>query len=275
MKDKSVEYILVDDGSFDNSWEILQKIKQNESNITIVKLNKNYGQSNATFCGLEIAKGNYIVTIDDDMQQPPSEIVKLINTLESGDYDVVYGVSDKKHQSFFRSLSSKFVRNAVARFIERPSQTTSFRLIKKEVIQKILSHKSNFIFVDELIWWYTDSIAYVSTNYSKRKVLKSGYSPGKLWKFFLNLIIFYTNFPLKLMIYGGLFFSFVFFIAIIGLVIAKFLNNTPLGYSSLMITIMFGTSIILLSLGIIGEYISRLYSFQNRKPPFIIKEIKK
>lgn len=276
FKDKSVEYIFVDDGSFDNSWEVLQKIKETDTeNITIVKLNKNYGQSNSTFCGLEIAKGQFIITIDDDLQQPPEGISELFKTLESGGYDIVYGVSNKKHQSSFRNLSSKFARNAVARFIERPSEITSFRIVRKPVIDKILSHKSNFIFVDELIWWYTDSIGYLSMEFKKRKQSKSGYSPGKLWKFFVNLIIFYTNFPLKLMIYGGLFFTLIFFITIIGLIIAKFMNNTPLGYSSIMISIMFGTSIILLSLGIIGEYISRLYSFQNRKPPFIIKEIKK
>ncbi len=276
FKSKNVEYIFIDDGSFDKSWEVLEELNQDEAdNITIVKLNKNYGQSNATFCGLELAKGKYIITLDDDLQQPPKEIPKLINTLETGNWDVVYGVYDKKQHSFFRNLSSAIVRKTIARFIERPSTTTSFRIIKSEVVKKILAHKSNFIFIDELIWWYTDSISYVITEHLKRKNQKSGYTPGKLWNLLTNLIIFYTNFPLKLMIYGGLFFSVISFFTIIGLIIAKIFNNTPLGYSSIMITIMFGTSIILLSLGVIGEYISRLYSFQNKKPPFIIKEIKK
>jgi undecaprenyl-phosphate 4-deoxy-4-formamido-L-arabinose transferase len=273
---KTVEYIFVDDGSFDNSWEILQKLnKEENAEITIIRLNRNYGQSNATFCGLELAKGKLVITIDDDLQQPPEEISKLINALNTGGWDVVYGVYEKKQHSFFRNLSSKIVRRTIARFIDRPSATTSFRIVKSEIVKKILPHKSNFIFIDELIWWYTDSVSYVVTEHKRRTIKKSGYSPGKLWGLLANLIIFYTNFPLRLMIYGGLFFSVVFFIAIIGLIIAKIMNNTPLGYSSTMISIMFGTSIILLSLGVIGEYISRLYSFQNKKPPYIIKDIKK
>ncbi|NOY50510.1 MAG: glycosyltransferase family 2 protein [Chlorobi bacterium] len=276
LQGKTVEYIFVDDGSFDKSWEILQKLnKTANEDITIVKLNRNYGQSNATFCGLELAKGKLVITIDDDLQQPPEEINKLINTLDTGGWDIVYGVYEKKQHSFFRNLSSKIVRRTIARFIDRPSATTSFRIIKGEIVKKILPHKSNFIFIDELIWWYTDSVSYVVTEHKRRTIKKSGYSPGKLWSLLTNLIIFYTNFPLKLMIYGGLFFSVVFFIAIIGLIVAKIMNNTPLGYSSTMISIMFGTSIILLSLGVIGEYISRLYSFQNKKPPYIIKDIKK
>ena len=271
---KKAQYIFVDDGSFDKSWEVLKQIKEQEKeNITIVKLNKNYGQSNATFCGLELTKGNFVITIDDDLQQPPEEITKLIRARDAGDWDMVYGIFDKKQHSFYRNLSSKLVRKTISRFIDRPDSTTSFRIIKSEVVKKILVHKSNFIFIDELIWWYTGSISYIVTKHRKRAEHKSGYTPGKLWSLFTNLIIFYTNFPLRLMIYGGLFFSTIFLVSIIGFLVSKALNNAPLGYTSIIITILFGTSIILLSLGIIGEYISRLYSFQNKKPPFIIKDI--
>lgn len=273
--DKTVEYIFVNDNSFDDSWEILKEIKGSNKDITIVNLSKNYGQSNATFCGLELSKGDYVITIDDDLQQPPSEIEKLIDGINRLDCDIVYGIYNKKQHSFLRNVSSNFIRKAIIRFIDRPAATTSFRIIKRKIVDNIIKHKSNFIFIDELALWYTDSFNYVLTEHKKRSSKKSGYTPGKLWSLLTNLIIFYTNFPLKLMIYGGLFFTVIFFFMIIGLIIAKFMNNTPLGYSSIMIAIMFGTSIILLSLGVIGEYISRLYSFQNKKPPYIIKEIKK
>ena len=271
---KKAQYIFVDDGSFDNSWEVLKQIKkQDNENITIVKFNKNYGQGNATFCGLELAKGKFVITIDDDLQQPPEEIAKLIKTINAGNWDLVYGMFDKKKHSLFRNFGSKLVRKTASRFLDRPEMTTSFKIIKSEVVKKILVHKSNFIFVDELLWWYTDSISFVMVEHRKRKENKSGYSPSKLWRMFTNLLIFYSNFPLRLMIYGGLFFSIIFLVSIIGFLVSKALNNAPLGYTSIIITILFGTSIVLLSLGIIGEYISRLYSFQNKKPPFIIKDI--
>ena len=273
---KKAQYIFVDDGSSDKSWEELKKLKeQGSENVIIVRLSKNYGQSNATFCGLELAEGEYVITIDDDSQHPPQEIPKLINAINVGGYDIVYGGYGKKEHSCIRNVGSKLIRKSIARFIDRPTTTTSFRIIKNEVVKKILVHKSNFIFIDELIYWYTDSINYVMTEHRKRKFAKSGYTPGKLWGLLTNLIIFYTNFPMKLMIYGGLVFSIVFLTSIFGFLIGKVVNDVPLGYTTIIVTIMFGTSIILLSLGVIGEYISRLYSFQNKKPPFIIKDIEK
>ena len=273
---KTAQYIFVDDGSFDKSWEVLEKIKsENPEAVSIVRFNKNYGQGNATFCGMELADGKFIITMDDDLQQPPSEVKSLITAINEGGWDLVYGVYDKKRHSTARNIGSSILRKTAGRFLDRPERTTSFKIVKREVVKKILPHKSHFIFIDELLWWYTDSISYVVVEHVKRTHSKSGYTPGKLWKMFTNLVIFYSNFPLKLMIYGGLFFSTVFLVSILGFLVAKAMNNVPLGYTSIIVTILFGTSIILLSLGVIGEYISRLYSFQNKKPPFIIKEIKK
>ena len=120
-----VQYVFVDDGSFDKSWELLNSIKeQNADDVLIVRLNKNYGQGNSTFCGVELAEGNFIVTIDDDLQTPPSEILKLINTIDAGNWDLVYGINDKKSHSLFRKMSSKFIRGITGRFLDRPNKTT-------------------------------------------------------------------------------------------------------------------------------------------------------
>ncbi len=273
--DKSVQFVFVDDGSLDTSWDVLLKIKdKNRDNVTIIRLNKNYGQHNATFCGIQHAKGETIITMDDDLQHPPEEITKLIARREERKSELVYGFFNKKKHSMYRNLGSRLVRKTAERFLDRPEQVSSFRLISRTVTEKILQHNRNFIFIDELLWWYTDEIDFAYVEHHKRKYKKSGYTYGALWKFMTNMMIYYTNFPLRLMVYTGLLFSVFFFAVTIYYLLAKIFYDVPLGYTSIIVSILFSTSLILFSLGVIGEYISRLYTFQNQKPPFIIKEIK-
>ena len=272
--EKTVQFVFVDDGSQDNSWEVLQEIKQsNPENVVIARLNKNYGQGNSTFCALGFAKGERIITIDDDLQQPPEEIPKLIDLFESENRELVYGVYKRKKHSFARNAGSKMVRKSAKKIMGKPEMASSFRLFSKEINEKILVHKSNFIFVDELLWWYTGNISFAYVEHRKREGSKSGYTYGKLWKLLTNLLIHYTNFPLRLMVYGGMFFSFVFLIITAYYLLAKAFYDVPLGYTSIIVGIMFSTSMILFSLGVIGEYVSRLYTFQNKKPPFIVENL--
>ena len=274
--DKTVEFVFVDDSSLDNSWAVLQSIKaQNPKQVTIIRFNKNYGQQNSTFCGMEHARGKFIITMDDDLQQPPEEIPKLIARMDEENTDLVYGVYKKKQHSFMRNLGSKVVKKTGGKLLDRPDIVSSFRLVKYDIVKKIFPHTNNTIFVDELLWWYTDSLTYAWVDHHKREGSKSGYTYGKLWRFLAELILYYTNFPLKFMVYGGLF-SSILFLAITGYYLAaKLFFDVPLGYTSIIVGIMLSTSLILFSLGIIGEYISRLYQSQNKKPPYIIKEIEK
>ncbi|MCF6171653.1 MAG: glycosyltransferase family 2 protein [Bacteroidales bacterium] len=271
---KSVQFVFVDDGSGDNSWEVLKGIKQtNSKDVVIVRLNKNYGQGNASFCGFKYAKGGRVITIDDDLQQPPEEIPKMIDLFEQEKLELVYGVYKHKKHSVTRNLGSKVVRKSARKFFDKPEMASSFRLISSKITQKVLPHKSNFIFVDELLWWYTDKISFAFVEHRKREGSKSGYTYGKLWKLLANLLIHYTNFPLRLMVYGGLFFSILFLFVTVYYLMAKAFYDVPLGYTSIIVGIMLSTSMILFSLGVIGEYVSRLYTFQNKKPPFIVEEL--
>ena len=273
---KSVQFIFVDDSSLDNSWEVLESIKSfDPKRVTIIRFIKNYGQQNATFCGLEHAKGNFIITMDDDLQQPPEEIPKLIEKMETQNSDLVYGVYKKKQHSFLRNIGSKVVKKTGGKLLDRPDIVSSFRLVKKEVVEKIFPHTNNVIFIDELLWWYTDELNYAWVDHQKREGSKSGYTYGKLWRFLAELILYYTNFPLKFMVYGGLFSSILFMFITGYYLAAKLFFDVPLGYTSIIVGIMLSTSLILFSLGIIGEYISRLYQSQNKKPPYIIKDIEK
>ncbi len=269
------EVIFVDDGSSDNSWQILGEIKARDpERVTAVRLSKNFGQHNATFCGFGFAKGDFVVTIDDDLQIPPAEILKLIRYRQEFDDDIVYGVygKNKKH-ALLRNIGSNSLKTGSRLVRKGPGDGSSFRLIKREIIQKMLEHQRHFLFIDEIILWYTDLVGFVPVDHLPRKYEQSGYSYRSLIRLTGNIIIHYTTLPLKLLVYGGMIVSiFTFFIGVY-FIIRKIFFNVPLGYTSLIVTILFSTSILLFSLGVIGEYLRRIYTIGNQKPSHSIRKV--
>jgi len=270
----SFEMIFIDDYSQDKSWEVLVTLKQeHKENITAIKLAKNYGQHNAIFCGLEHAKGNLIITIDDDLQVPPEEIKKLISEYKKTDADLVYGFYGKKKHSLFRNFGSYFIKKSSSILLHSPGEGSSFRLITASLANQIIKHSQHFMYVDELFLWYTGNIAFTEVSHQKRAVHRSGYSNWKLIKLSANIAIYYTAIPLKIMTIGGFLLSIVSMLLGMKFIYHKLVNDVPLGYTSLIVTILFSTSIIMLCLGLIGEYLSRIYQVQNKKPPYSVKKL--
>ena len=273
-RNSSFEVILVDDHSSDNSWEVLSTLKKNNPNtLTAIRLSRNFGQHNATFCGMGFAKGQFIITIDDDLQTPPGEIAHLIEEYERTAADLVYGVYRRKKHSLFRNTASRTLKKSARVFHDSYGDGSSFRMMTRELTQKILQHNHNFIFIDEVLSWYTNDVSFVVVDHLPRKYNQSGYSTLSLFKMFANLVLYYTTVPLKLLVYGGFTFSLITFAYGLFSIFKKLFFDIQLGYTSLIVTILFSTSIILFSLGVLGEYLSRIYQAQNRKPPFSIKKI--
>ena len=271
---KTYEVIFVEDGGQDTSWDVLDSLKAEfPEHITAIKLNKNYGQHNATICGFQFASGDYVITIDDDLQNPPEEIPKLIEVLEAQDPDVVYGLYDKKQHSKIRNIGSASVKKTSKLLLKGLGKGSSFRLIKKDLVDKLLEHHNHFMFIDEVLLWYTNNFSFVLVDHQKRISGRSGYTRKKLVNMISDLVYFYTSIPLKLMVWGGLIVSFITFLLGIQFILRKLLYDTPLGYTSLIVTILFSTSIIVFSLGVIGGYLSRIYMVQNKKPPFSIQKV--
>jgi len=268
------EVIFVEDGSKDNSWKVLKKLKHEFSDLVVaIKLNKNFGQHNATMCGFTFAKGNSIITIDDDLQNPPEEIKKLISAFNDNRSDVTYGIYTKKQHTFARNIMSKSVKKTSKIFMNGSGKGSSFRIINNNIVKKILNHNVSFVFIDEVLQWYTGNISFVEVDHKKRQNNNSGYSTRKLFSLATNLTYYYTNIPLKLMVYGGLIISTLSFLLAMKFVIQKIFYDVPLGYTSVIVAVLFSTSIIVFSLGVIGGYLSRIQSVQNKKPPFHIEEL--
>ena len=274
--DATYEIIFVDDGSRDDSWEVLKKLKEsNYEAVKAIKLSKNYGQHNAIFCGLNFVSGEYIITIDDDLQNPPEEIEKLIARHEETQADLVYGYFKRKKHSFWRNVASKMFKSFARKLQDAPGEGSSFKIIERHLVDKILKHHQNFVYIDELFLWYTEDIEFVEVAHIARKHNKSGYTHGKLLKLFFDVTIYYTAIPLKIMTYLGLLSSIVSLGFAIRFIIRKLFFDVPLGYTSIIVTILFAASLILFSLGIIGEYLNRIYIVQNKKPPYSIKKVLK
>lgn len=269
---KEYEIIFVDDRSIDQSWQIITELSKQNPSVKGIRLAKNYGQHNATICGFNNASGEFILTIDDDLQHSPESIKSLIEKQESTNSDVVYGVFDAS-QSSFRILVSKLWKFLAKNVNDGIGRGSSLRLFRKQVAKNIAAHKQQFVFIDEVIKWYTESIAFVKVPHYHRHSGKSAYTKRKLFNLTSDLIIFYSSLPLKLMTWTGLFFSLIFFLLGSFFLIKKifFKINVP-GFAALIVTLLFTTGIILFCLGILGEYIRRIYMVMNTVPNHSVAE---
>lgn len=270
----SFEVIFVNDFSQDLSWEVILSLKQQFPGlITAVSLSGNYGQHNATLCGMTFANGDFVITLDDDLQTPPKEIEKLIQKQRQTGYELIYGVFPKKNHSLLRNVGSKSLKISAKKLHNAKGEGSSFRLISRGLVAKIIRHQQNFIFLDEILLWYTHETGFTEVEHLPRKYDQSGYSIGKLFRLFANLVLYYTMIPLKVLVYGGLAISFITFFYGLFFIFKKLVFDVPLGYTSLIVTILFSTSIILFSIGVLGEYLSRIYQIQNGKPPWSVKKV--
>ena len=271
---KTFEVIFVDDDSVDSSWTRLEALHNaNPGKVTSIRMARNFGQHNATLCGIAQASGAFIITIDDDLQNPPEEIGKLIHTMQESDADLVYGIYGKKQHSMARNLGSGALKATSRRLFRTKGNGSSFRLMKSSIGKNLLQHQINFIYIDELFNWYTSHIAFVLVEHRKRPYQQSTYTSHSLFSLFSNLVIYYTAIPLRVMVYGGFISAFLSFLTGAKFIYNKIAHDVPLGFTALIVAVLFSTSIILLSLGVIGEYLSRIYMVQNHKPPFSIKTI--
>lgn len=272
---QSVEIILIDDYSIDESWQVLLQLKvQHPTQIKLIKLSKNFGQHQAIFCGLQYANGDFIITLDDDGQNPPEEIPHLIKKIKTADIDLCYGVYNKKQHHFFRNFSSRIVQIIFRSIFKNKGDVTAFRCFTKQLKDKITSTEQSNIYLDGLMHWHTSKVAYVNVEHKNRLYGNSNYSILKLLKLAANLIFNFTTLPLRLLVLFGAISSILSFALGFFYIIRRFLkDDAPLGFTPLMVSIFFLASALMFGLGIIGEYLKRIYCRQNNQPAFSIDKV--
>ncbi|MFT5862438.1 MAG: glycosyltransferase involved in cell wall biosynthesis [Flavobacteriales bacterium] len=267
------EVIFVDDYSEDSSWRVLQDLKvQFPETVKLIRFARNYGQHSATFCGFQHAKGDFVISLDDDLQNAPEDIPKLIQKQRDTLTELVYGIGGKQ-QTFWRKMGSGILRSGSKLLEGGPHKGSSFRLLSRSLVDQVLQHNRHFIFLDEVLFWYTNEIAFETVPHYSRPNGSSGYSLRKLLGLVARSTLFYSTWPLKVMTLGGLFLSSMSFIAGLTFVILKFVYDVPVrGFTALMVTILFSTSLILLCFGVIGGYIKHIFIVLNSKPMYSIAQ---
>jgi undecaprenyl-phosphate 4-deoxy-4-formamido-L-arabinose transferase len=235
---------------------------------------RNYGQHNALMCGFHHTHGRIIITMDDDLQNPPEELPKLLEAIETQSLDLVYGSYDVKQHNGWRNLGSVIVNMFYRITFDNTFTVTSYRAIRRELLESILPYNLNFTFVDGLLAWNTQRIGKVQVEHHSRAVGHSSYSLGKLVLQALNIFTNFSLLPLQIASFLG------FLTAISGLLLAlyyfiMFLMHRVLlpGYASTIISVLIIGGVQLLGLGVIGEYLGRLHLNVNRKPQSNVRRV--
>jgi polyisoprenyl-phosphate glycosyltransferase len=268
------EIVFVDDSSPDTSWSVLKELQAlHPDRITCIQLMRNFGQHSALMCGFRHARGQYVVTMDDDLQNPPSEIPRLWKAIHDTGVDLVYGSYESKKHASLRNLGSILV-NVFFRLVFGLGVTvTSFRIIRQDLLQTILPYSLNFAYVDGLFAWNTRRIGSVPVQHQARPVGRSGYSVAKLLKLAFNLFTNFSLLPLQVVSLIGFIFAVGGLTAALWYLILFLMGEiVVLGYASTIIAILVLGGVQLLSLGMIGEYVGRLHLNVNRMPQYTIRE---
>ena len=271
------EIILVNDGSKDKSEQICTDLALKNKQITLISLRRNFGEFNAVMCGLNHAKGQYCVMIDDDFQNPPSEIIKLLTTAQINHFDVVYAQYEQKKHHFFRNLGSSLLNLMTDWILNKPKKLylASFKMIHFDVVQEIITYKGPYPYLDGIIFHITNSIGTVEVSHDKRKEGRSNYTFKKLISLFIRILIGFSMAPLRILTI----FAFLFFglsIILFWLYWSKTLQSfSPSSAAIFTIVEWLIAGIQLLGLGLLGEYLGKIFLTLNGLPQYVIKKIVK
>ncbi|MCE7068136.1 glycosyltransferase family 2 protein [Dyadobacter sp. CY326] len=273
LSEVTFEIVMVNDGSRDGSEKVCKQLADLYSNVRFISLRRNYGEFNAVMCGLNWAYGDYCVMIDDDFQNPPQEILKLIKVAESGDNDVVYTYYSKKEHSVGRNLGSKLVNWLTSYLLNKPKDLylSSFKLIRQEVVREITKYQGPYPYIDGLIFRITRNIGTVQVVHLKREEGMSNYTWKKLISLFLNILFCYSSLPIRLFMPIGLGLFMFGFLLLCFLTGQWIIGPDPKGWQVVTAALIFIGGIQCTLLSVLGEYIGKSFMAQSGQPQYVIK----
>ncbi len=268
------EFILVNDCSKDNVWQSIIKLTEGNNRIKGISFAKNFGQQSALLAGFRHATGDYVVSMDDDGQAPVESLMEMINSLEQNDYDIVYGCYQQVRQTGFRRFGSWFNHKMAIWFSNCPKDLfpTSFYVARRFLIEEIVQFENCYAYISGLVFRSTRNIGKIYVKHRSRIEGKSGYSLKRLIGLWINGFTAFSVKPLRLATFFGFIFSLLGFIYGIFIIVMKLIHpDTPMGYSSTMAAILFIGGVIMFMMGMVGEYIGRIYINQNKSPQYVIR----
>ncbi len=271
---REYELVLINDGSRDQSWKIVQGLTRSFPWIRGINLMRNYGQHNALLCGIRAARFDILVTMDDDLQHPPEEIHKLLAKFQEG-FEVVYGFPEYERHSFLRNIASVLTKLALQKSMgaETARHVSAFRAFRTQARDAFADYHSPFVSIDVVLTWATTRFVAIQVRHDPRQVGVSNYTFGMLFRHAMNMMTGFSILPLQLANLMG-FFCTLFGGAVLVYVVGRYLlfGTTQQGFPFLASIIAIFSGAQLLALGIIGEYLARMHFRMMERPTYTVRE---
>jgi undecaprenyl-phosphate 4-deoxy-4-formamido-L-arabinose transferase len=268
------EIVFVEDCGDDGSWQAIEALAAGDARVCGLRLSRNYGQHNALLCGIRAARHEVTVTIDDDLQNPPEEIPKLLAALAQG-CDVVYGAPQREQHGFLRDRASQITKIALqsAMGAQTARHVSAFRAFRTALRDAFDRYQSPFVSIDVLLTWATTRFTHLKVRHDPRTVGTSNYTVRKLVTHAMNMMTGFTTIPLQLASLAGFAFS-LFGLAILAYVLANFFlsGQAVPGFAFLASIVAIFSGVQLFALGIIGEYLARMHLRTMDRPPYLVRD---
>jgi undecaprenyl-phosphate 4-deoxy-4-formamido-L-arabinose transferase len=269
------EVVLVNDGSPDDSEAVCRELaRRRDVPVTFVNLARNFGEHNAVMAGFSFTRGDYVITMDDDLQNPPEEVARLLEHTRSNDLDVVYTRYKTKQHAAWRNLGSRFANWAANLVLEKPKDLylSSFRCVSAFVVDNVLRYQGPYPYIDGLILQVTRRVGSLEVQHLPRAEGRSNYTLRRLVRLWLNMFVNFSIIPLRFSAFLG------FVTSILGLAWSAFTifeavrGRPPEGWASLMVAVLLLSGVQLILLGVVGEYVGRVFLSANRKPQYVVRD---
>lgn len=272
--DLRYELVLVNDGSRDNSWEVVKRRAEANPHIIALNLLKNYGQHNANLAGFRETTGDYVITMDDDLQNPPDEITHLIDEAMHG-HDVVFGKFERKQAAGYRSLGSKAVGLINRRIFGQPPNlsVSNFRILRRDVVDRICSSRTAYPYITGQALLYSSNRAHTSVRHEPRRVGKTTYGALRIARLVMTILFSYSSFPLRLAALAGFIVSAAaFVIGTVYLILGITTGSRVEGWTTLIVLLAFFNGVTIALLSMLGEYVVRTMNAVSAHEPYHIVE---
>lgn len=275
MKDYDYEIVLVNDSSPDDTFEVIRELAEGDERITGINLAKNFGQHAALMAGYERTRGDIVVSLDDDGQTPADQVGRLLDAIEDG-ADVVYARYDHKQHSGFRNLGSRLNDFMTRVMLGKPKDLylSSYYAARRFVIDEMLRYRNSYPYVMGLVLRSTNRIRNVDVDHRQRTSGSSGYTFSKLLGLWMNGFTAFSVKPLRISTMIGLFSAFLGVIYMIYTIARKIQNSgAPMGFPTLICVVLFIGGMLMVMLGLVGEYVGRTYMSVNETPQYVVREV--
>ena len=274
-----LEIVLVNDGSPDNSGDVCADLVRTAAvPLTYIEHARNYGEHNAVMTGLRHARGAYVITMDDDLQNPPDEVTRLYDHARSGGWDVVYTRYAAKQHAGWRNLGSRFANAVADRLLDKPKglYLSSFRCMSAFVVRSVTRYHGPYPYVDGLVMQVTRRVDSIEVRHLPRAEGRSNYTLRRLVRLWLNLATSFSLAPLRLAVFAGVFMALLGAIGAVATIAeALLLRDTPSGWASTMTVILLVAGVQSMILGVLGEYVGRTFLSANGKPQGTVRAIER